>query len=1142
MKDSLLLFDDNERLKRIINSYEFFKDEYKVTTNGEVSLEFRIKDNITDINKGDKIGVFKDDETMDLLIVEQVESETSYSTEYKVTCLHDFYSLQEQKAITQYENKSVSLRDALTTMLDGTTYELGECPERALKAIGPYLFKNVLWCIQDILQLFEVEVYYSIELDSTRTNIVKKKLNVVNALGSDTGIRCSTDLNVSKIKRIEKNKFYTVMYGCGATYQKDNIEYKYSFKDISWSTPNNPADKPLGLEYVEDKEAIAKYGRKIGIYEDGRIKDPNLLLKYTWEALRRNNKPFASYELELEELKNEDGYEHLDFKLGDLIILHNTIDDSRAKFRIVEDIRSISDRQKRKVVIGEQIRGLVSSGSNSNNGTLGPGGSVIPPSAEGDIKPPSIEEIIPDELPAVPVAIAQGLWGQVMLSWIYENKMYYDYEVYASKIRDFEPTVFNKIYSGKASSFLHEVGTKETWYYRVRAVNIFGSSTNFSEQVEATTTKVADGTEFFESAAIKDALIEELRLDRGWIGTLRGHYIDARELTVTDGNGKRTLDIDSFGNVNIAATNISMIVNGESQGVATQSQVQQASDRVQLRFEEAGGYNRLRNSAFKDGTNHWFPLSWNSVGWNPNAYSGLEVRQIGDEWAILNRNTLSAYAANLSTNTWETLGVGFDSEPLWGGRDWTFSCLLASHRTRNIIIEVIEHDSSGNRLPEYNTWVIEGNKSGGQFRDNWHKFNMTFSLKNEGCANFVIRIFMGSWNGEMNSAYLFMAEPMLTLGHKGILPYTPNADELYSGITTIDKDGVTVKQSNINGYTQMSTDKFLLNKDGKDLFKVDHEGLYLEGRVKITSGLDGTSTTGEGGRKVTIDKANYTISENNQERAFLGFKNMGNSYDKYVVPKLALGAYGYNLNHNYFTVIPYRGNDNPQNSSKAYVDIAYHMISHDDYSNIKMYDGGDIRLAPVKDLEITTNCENAEYKGIEERRLALFSTSGSTFYNGHLQIGAIVNATNGKGLVLEDSRNGNWCSVQVNVDSSGAKFFRPLENGNTELGSLNYRWKNIFATSTYSTQGIVLSSIENPIASQRNMDDGHIIENINFIEPLSKSDNESLVMDVTNIVGTSYIEVSEDGQPYMNDTEMIKLLLKEVKQLKEEIKALKGGA
>ena len=51
--------------------------------------------------------------------------------------------------------------------------------------------------------------------------------------------------------------------------------------------------------------------------------------------------------------------------------------------------------------------------------------------------------------------------------------------------------------------------------------------------------------------AISDALIGELNLGRGWYGELRGNYIDAKQMSVTDGNGKRTLDIDSFGNVNL---------------------------------------------------------------------------------------------------------------------------------------------------------------------------------------------------------------------------------------------------------------------------------------------------------------------------------------------------------------------------------------------------------------------------------------------------------------------------------------------------------------------------------------------------------------------------------------------------------------
>ena len=46
---------------------------------------------------------------------------------------------------------------------------------------------------------------------------------------------------------------------------------------------------------------------------------------------------------------------------------------------------------------------------------------------------------------------------------------------------------------------------------------------------------------------------------------IKGQWIDAKNLSVTDGNGKRTLDIDSFGNVNLDVNSISI----RSQGVAT---------------------------------------------------------------------------------------------------------------------------------------------------------------------------------------------------------------------------------------------------------------------------------------------------------------------------------------------------------------------------------------------------------------------------------------------------------------------------------------------------------------------------------------------------------------------------------------------
>ena len=39
--------------------------------------------------------------------------------------------------------------------------------------------------------------------------------------------------------------------------------------------------------------------------------------------------------------------------------------------------------------------------------------------------------------------------------------------------------------------------------------------TEWSSQVQATSTKIADGAEYFETAAISDAQIGALRLDRG---------------------------------------------------------------------------------------------------------------------------------------------------------------------------------------------------------------------------------------------------------------------------------------------------------------------------------------------------------------------------------------------------------------------------------------------------------------------------------------------------------------------------------------------------------------------------------------------------------------------------------------------------
>ncbi|WP_147616520.1 phage tail spike protein, partial [Intestinibacter bartlettii] len=186
-------------------------------------------------------------------------------------------------------------------------------------------------------------------------------------------------------------------------------------------------------------------------------------------------------------------------------------------------------------------------------------GSIIKKPSDDAVTKDEVKEIIknnkkdyPNTLPAIPViTIDRAGFKTVSLSWQYENKPYYSYEVYASQEQGFTPNAFDLIFKGQASAFLHEVECAQTWYYKVRAVNTYGNATDFSEEVSATTTKISDAAEYFQEAAIESALIGSLNADVINAGKLKGTYIDARNLNVLDGNGNTTMSVSSAGIVKL---------------------------------------------------------------------------------------------------------------------------------------------------------------------------------------------------------------------------------------------------------------------------------------------------------------------------------------------------------------------------------------------------------------------------------------------------------------------------------------------------------------------------------------------------------------------------------------------------------------
>lgn len=264
-------------------------------------------------------------------------------------------------------------------------------------------------------------------------------------------------------------------------------------------------------------------------------------------AVNKVDMPKQNYKIEFVPLSKCAGYEGLEDRINlcDVVTIRDTrynIDTQSKVIKVTYDV--LRDRYE-SMELGEPrtTLGDIVSGGGINGPIKGEQG---PPGASGDLSD------FPDELPETPIVSATVYgFANVEISWTFESKIYYTYEVYASKTKGFTPNVFDLIFSGQASTFMHQLKPNETWYYKVCAVNTHGSRTDFSEEVEVNTVKIDDLSNYVESAAIGDALIGELNLGRGWYGELRGNYIDAKRMSVTDGNGKRTLDIDSFGNVNL---------------------------------------------------------------------------------------------------------------------------------------------------------------------------------------------------------------------------------------------------------------------------------------------------------------------------------------------------------------------------------------------------------------------------------------------------------------------------------------------------------------------------------------------------------------------------------------------------------------
>ena len=331
--------------------------------------------------------------------------------------------------------------------------------------------------------------------------------------------------------------------------------------------------------------------------------------------------------------------------------------------------------------------------------------------------------------------------------------------------------------------------------------------------------------------------INNMKLEIGNIATAYTPAPEDIETRVYEAESKLTKDslTTTIGTYYTTSSDVNGIV--DSKGYATTSQVTQTVDSLTAKFETSGANNLLLNSSGLNGITHWRKDSMTSMK-SENSISTENIQKTSAKCRIVcgNSNTSAKYSQSYRflvepSKTYTVSGKILIGTGCLGGGIY--------FRTSNTITEIgnVQLTTCDNSYTIFNKSTTTNGV--------WETFKYTFTTKATAKSGYLLIRNSGS-DTEGTQRYVYLADLMFTEGEM-VTPWTPHPSEVYSGLTTIDKDGIKVSQSDYSGYTQMKSDGFYVNNGTEDVISVTKDGANFKGNVTITGGTVNSSTTIDGG-------------------------------------------------------------------------------------------------------------------------------------------------------------------------------------------------------------------------------------------------------------------------------------------------------
>lgn len=251
------------------------------------------------IERGMRIS-FRDPAT-DVLEVFEIRNVANNEPDHyqQITAEHIAIAELQDEHINTTQITGKTAAQALQTALTGTLWSVGTSTASGTQNAD--ISRGSVWnAVTTIQQNWNVYITPRITI-SAGGAITGRYLDIAPAGGVWRGIRLSIRKNLlDPVVNYNDEEVLTALYGYGGNVGRphatgDDTTEELTFAGVTWTAAADHPAKPSGQIYLEWPEKTDLYGRngraRFGYYQNSNIKDANILLQKTWEALQKTCDP-----------------------------------------------------------------------------------------------------------------------------------------------------------------------------------------------------------------------------------------------------------------------------------------------------------------------------------------------------------------------------------------------------------------------------------------------------------------------------------------------------------------------------------------------------------------------------------------------------------------------------------------------------------------------------------------------------------------------------------------------------------------------------------------------------------------------------------------------------------------------------------